>query len=135
MPSVTAIREAIANQLKLITSLNVYAKVADSVIPPAAYVGQPEIVEYDQTFRATNLRFQIPVKIVTGSVQEDAAQDLLDSYVAYEGASSVPLAIALDASLSGTVQTSRVVSARNYGVYEIGGVPYLGVEFLIEVIA
>ena len=135
MPSVTAIREAIATQLQLITALNVYSKIADSVMVPAVYVGQPEVVNYDQTFRASNFRFQIPVKVVTGNVQEDQAQELLDTFVSYEGANSVPLAIGLDFSLGGSVQSSRVVEARNYGVYEIGGVSYLGVEFLIEVIA
>lgn len=135
MPSITAIREAIATQLRLITALNVYSKIADSVMVPAAYVGQPEVVNYDQTFRAANFRFQIPVKVVTGNIQEDQAQELLDTFVSYEGANSVPLAIGLDINLSGTVQSSRVIEARNYGVYEIGGVSLLGVEFLIEVIA
>lgn len=135
MPTITSIRGAIATKLQAITTLNVYDAIADSVMTPAAYVGQPETVEYDQTFRATNFKLQIPVKIVAGNVQEDIAQDLLDGFVAYGGASSVPSTIHADPTLNGTVQTCRCVQARNYGVYEIGGVSYLGVEFLIEVIA
>lgn len=135
MATVTQIRQAIATQLSLVTTLNVYAAVVDSAIAPAAIVGTPANIEYDYTFRSANFKMQIPIRLIAARVQEDYAQELLDSYVSYEGASSIPLAMGLDPLLSGTVQTSRVVEARNYGVYEIEGISYLGVEFMLEVIA
>lgn len=135
MPNIKSIRDGIASLVDNIAVLNVYSALADSVMVPAAYVGQPEIVEYDYTFRVGNFRCQIPVKVVAGAVQEDEAQHLLDSFVSYDGANSFPAVINTDPTLNGSAQTCRVIQARNYGVYEIGGVSYLGVEFLLEVIA
>jgi hypothetical protein len=135
MASVTVIRDAIAAQLALITTLNVYSAVSDSVMVPAAIVGIPQSIEYDYTFRSANLKMMIPVRVLAARIQEDYAQELLDAYISYEGASSIPLSLGLDTQLSATVQTSRVTEARNYGVYEVEGISYLGVEFMLEVIA
>jgi hypothetical protein len=135
MASVTAIRDAIAAQLSLITTLNVYSAVSDSVMVPAAIVGIPQSIEYDYTFRSANFKMMIPIRVLAARIQEDYAQELLDAYISYEGASSIPLSLGLDTQLSATVQTSRVTEARNYGVYEVEGISYLGVEFMLEVIA
>ena len=40
-----------------------------------------------------------------------------------------------DITLGGVAQSVRVVEADNYGVYTINNIDYLGVEFMIEVIA
>lgn len=135
MATITQIRQAIATQLALVTTLNVYSSVVDSVMAPAAIVGTPTTIEYDYTFRSANFKMQIPIRLIAARVQEDYAQELLDAMVSYEGASSVPLAMSLDPQLSATAQTSRIVEARNYGVYEVEGISYLGVEFMLEVIA
>jgi hypothetical protein len=37
--------------------------------------------------------------------------------------------------LNGQAQSVRVTSASNYGVYNINNIDYLGVEFIVEVIA
>jgi hypothetical protein len=134
MATITQVRDAIAARLQTITSLNVYATVADSVMVPAAIVGTPATIEYDYTFSAANLRLTIPVRILAARVQEDFAQDTLDAYISYSGASSIPAAFATDPMLNNTALTSRITEARNYGVYEVEGIPYLGVEFVLEVI-
>ncbi len=40
-----------------------------------------------------------------------------------------------DTTLNGQAQSVRVTSASNYGVYNINNIDYLGVEFIVEVIA
>ena len=40
-----------------------------------------------------------------------------------------------DGTLAGVAHTSRVIEVRDIGVYEVGGIAYLGADILVEVIA
>lgn len=135
MASIQSIRDGIATRLATIGGLNVYGDVPDSMMVPAAVVGMPTSVVYDFTFRTAVSRITIPLRIYAGPVLEGEAQALLDGYVSADGASSVRAAIDGDSRLGNVAQTSRLVSAQAYGVYEVGGVSYLGVEFTMEVVA
>ena len=55
--------------------------------------------------------------------------------VASAGASSIKAQIESDTTLNSQAQSVRVTSAGNYGVYNINNIDYLGVEFIVEVIA
>lgn len=135
MANLSAIRTGIKNQLALITGLNVYDTIPDSMMVPCAIVGMPAVVEYDYAFRSAVIKTTIPVRLYAMPVLEDQAQQALDAYVATEGASSVRSAIDLDPSLGGVAHSTRVVSAQGYGAYDMGEVQYLGVEFSVEVVA
>ena len=63
------------------------------------------------------------------------SQETLDGFLVSSGANSVKAQIESDTTLNGEAQSVRVVSAGNYGVYEINNINYLGVEFIVEVIA
>jgi len=135
MSSIAAVRAGIGNQLDLISSLNVYDTIPDSIIVPCAIVGMPSTIEYDFAFRSPVAKMQIPVRVYTGPVLEQEAQTILDDYVSADGVSSVRAAIDLDPTLGAVAQTTRVLQAQGYGAYEMAGVQYLGVEFLLEVVA
>jgi hypothetical protein len=135
MASLTSIRTEIGNNLGNISSLSVYAYVPDFVEPPTAVVGVMDAIDYDATIQRGADKYEIPVYLYVSRVDAQDSQDTLDGYLASSGASSVKAQIESDTTLNGQAQSVRVTSASNYGVYNINNIDYLGVEFIVEVIA
>ena len=135
MASLSSIRSGIATNLGDISSLTVFGYVPDSIEPPTAVVGVVDNIEYDSTMARGADTYNIPVFLYVSRVDAQDAQDTLDAYLASSGASSVKAKVESDITLGGVAQSVRVVEADNYGVYTINNIDYLGVEFMIEVIA
>lgn len=135
MANLTNIRNEIKNNLANISTLSVYGYVPDFVEPPTAVVGVMETINYDASMQRGADRYEIPVFLYVSRVDAQDSQETLDGYLASSGATSVKAQIESDTTLNGEAQSVRVVSASNYGVYEINNVAYLGVEFIVEVIA
>jgi hypothetical protein len=114
--------------------LNVYDTIPDHVTVPAAIIGMPSRIQYDVAFRNPVARIEIPIRVISGRVLEAEAQDRLDDYVSADGALSLRAAIDADPTLGGVANSTRATEARDYGVYTVGDVPYLGVELICEVI-
>lgn len=135
MASIKAIRDGLKTRLATITGLYTHDTIPDDVYPPAAIVGFPTTVSYDLVMRSPVARYTFPVRLVAGRVMEGQGQDAIDDYCSPDGASSVRAAIDADPTLGGVAHSTRVVQARDFGVYEVAGVGYIGGEFEIEVIA
>ena len=135
MANLTNIRNEIKNNLANISTVSVYGYVPDMVEPPTAVVGVMETINYDASMQRGADRYEIPVFLYVSRVDAQDSQETLDGYLASSGATSVKAQIESDTTLNGEAQSVRVVSASNYGVYEINNVAYLGVEFIVEVIA
>jgi hypothetical protein len=115
--------------------LYVHDTIPDNVYVPAAIVGMPSSVRYDFSFRTPVSRYLFPIRVIAGRVMENQGQDLIDDLASPDGALSVRAAIDGDPGLGGAAHSTRVTEARDFGVYEVAGVPYIGCEFEIEVIA
>jgi hypothetical protein len=135
MANLTNIRNEIKNNLANISTLSVYGYVPDMVEPPTAVVGVMETINYDASMQRGADRYEIPVFLYVSRVDAQDSQETLDGYLASSGATSVKAQVESDTTLNGEAQSVRVVSASNYGVYEINNIAYLGVEFIVEVIA
>lgn len=135
MASLTNIRTELKNNLTNITSLSVYAYVPDMIEPPTAIVGVMDAIDYDASMQRGADKYEIPIYLYVSRVDAQDSQDTLDGYLASSGASSIKAQVESDSSLNGAAQSVRVVSASNYGVYTINNIDYLGVEFIVEVIA
>lgn len=135
MASLSSIRDGIKTNLANISSLIVFGYVPDSIEPPTAVVGVVDNIEYDSTMARGADTYNIPVFLYVSRVDAEDSQDTLDAYLASTGASSVKAQVESDITLGGQAQSVRVVEADNYGVYTINNIDYLGVEFMIEVIA
>lgn len=135
MANLTNIRNEIGNNLANITSLSVFKFVPDSVEPPTAVVGVMDTITYDDTMARGSDRYSVPVYLYVSRVDAQDSQETLDGFLVSSGANSVKAQIESDTTLNGEAQSVRVVSAGNYGVYEINNINYLGVEFIVEVIA
>tara|TARA_R100001460_G_scaffold24786_1_gene49768 strand:+ start:8659 stop:9066 length:408 start_codon:yes stop_codon:yes gene_type:complete len=135
MANLTNIRNEIKNNLANITSLSVFGFVPDSVEPPTAVVGVMDSIDYDASMQRGADRYEIPVYVYVGRVDAQDSQETLDGFLASSGASSIKAQIESDTTLNSQAQSVRVTSAGNYGVYNINNIDYLGVEFIVEVIA
>lgn len=130
---IAAVRDGIRTRLATISGLHALDRWPDNVIPPTAIVA-PERVLFDNTMGRGGDNATFVVRVLVGRVEDAAAQDLLDTYLAGSGSASVKTAIEADATLGAAADTCRVSEARGYGFYEHNGVKYLGCEFVIQVI-
>lgn len=134
MASLATIRDGLKTRLATIAGLQVYDTMPDTANPPCAIVGVPARIAYDFVMRSAVARYEIPVRVFAGRVVEAETQDRLDGYISPDGATSLRAAIDGDSTLNGAAHSTRVTEARDYGVYTLGDVQYIGVEIVCEVI-
>lgn len=135
MASIKALRDGIKTRLAAVTGIYTHDTIPDDVYPPAAIVGFPTAVRYDFAMRTAVSRYTFPVRVIAGRTTERESQDKIDDLCSPDGALSIRAAVDADPTLGGVAHSSRVVEARDFGVYEVAGVSYIGGEFEIEVIA
>jgi len=125
------VRDGLKTRLQTISGLRAYDLIPDTVTPPAAVVGQ-----LDFTFDIDNARgldqAQVDVLVIVQRFSERSGQDLLDTYLAGSGASSIKAAIEGDRTLGGAVNTLRVTAAEA-GTYESQGVEFLSYRYRITI--
>lgn len=135
MASIKTLRDGIKTRLATVSGIYCHDTIPDDVYPPAAIVGMPSTLRYDFAFRSAVTKISFPIRLVVGRYTESESQDKLDDLCSADGASSIRNAIDTDPTLGGVAQSSRLVEARDFGVYTVAGVEYIGCEIEIEVIA
>lgn len=135
MANLKDIRDGLETRLATIAGLRAHDTIPDQINVPCAIVGAPETIQYDHTMGRGTDRYTIPVRVYAGRASERAGQDKIDGYLAGSGANSIKAAIEADRTLGGVAHSTRVTEARGYGTYPIAGVEYLGVEFVVDIIA
>lgn len=134
MATIPQLRDALEAALLTVPGLRASSVVLDSISPPIAVVGPPGIA-YDMAMAQGASRYTFPIRVYASRASEKAGQDRLDAYLSPTGTGSVKAAIEADPSLGGAAMTVRVTQAQGYGVYEVAGIPYIGAEFTVDVIA
>ena len=136
MALLTSIRDGLKTNLETISGLTAYEYVPDFIEPPIALVAPINSLNYDSTMARGADTYEIPVIVYISRVDAQLSQDTVDGYLASSGATSVKAAIESDPTLGGAAMSVRVVSATDYGEYEVTqGTSFLGVTFNVEVIA
>lgn len=135
MASIKALRDGLKTRLATISGIYTHDTIPDDIYPPAAVVGFPSSVRYDFTMRTPVAKYAFPIRVIAGRTVESESQDKIDDLVSPDGALSIRAAIDADPTLGGVAHSTRVVEARDFGVYEVAGVSYIGGEFEVEVIA
>ena len=136
MALLTSIRDGLKTNLETISGLTAYEYVPDWIEPPIALVAPINSLNYDSTMARGADTYEIPVIVYISRVDAQLSQDTVDGYLASTGATSVKAAIESDSTLGGAAMSVRVVSATDYGEYEVTqGTSFLGVTFNVEVIA
>lgn len=134
MAQLSAIRTGLSNNIDNIAGLIVHKTIPDQIVTPCAVIGTPD-VEFDTTMARGADKLLIPVRVYASRASDRSGQEKIDEYLASSGATSIKAAIESDVTLGGAAHTLRVRSASGFGVYNIAGSDYLGVEFTVEVIA
>lgn len=125
--------EEIAVALRTIPRLagkRTYGYPPDSVEPPAAIVGYPEI-DFDQTYGRGMDRWTVPVHVVVSRVDDRAGRRLIGPYISGSGVSSVKAAI--DGGTY-TACDEATPSEASVKVVTVGGDEYLAAEFAVDVV-
>ena len=136
MALLTSIRDGLKTNLETISGLTAYEYVPDWIEPPIALVAPINSLNYDSTMARGADTYDIPVIVYISRVDAQLSQDTVDGYLASTGATSVKAAIESDPTLGGAAMSVRVISATDYGEYEVTqGTSFLGVTFNVEVIA
>jgi hypothetical protein len=133
--NIASIRAGLKTRLATITGLRCYEIIPDQFSPPAAIVGMPTSINFDFTYQRATDRLTYPVRLLVAKATDRSAQERLEQYLDGSGSLSVKAAIEGDPSLGGAANVTRVLSAQGLGVYDMGGVSYLGCDFTVEVIA
>ena len=135
MATFSSIRDGLKTRLATISGVTVYDTVPDFLDPPAIIIAPFNTLSFDTTMARGADTYDIPIVLYIQRVDAASAQDSLDAFLASSGGSSVKAAIQGDPTLGGAAMSARVVSATDYGEYEVSqGTVYLGVTFNIEVI-
>jgi hypothetical protein len=107
----------------------VFAYPAPNVVPPAAFVGWPDDIDYTATMgRAVTLT--LPVLVVVGKADIRSARDTITAYLSSSGPGSVPAA--LDGGSYVACDSVRVMKAHVDPV-SIAGIEYLAALLDVEI--
>lgn len=126
------IREAVALALKCIGKLTAHARYPAVINSPAAVVVRRETT-YDPTFDV-GADHTLAVRIFVSFANLPGAQDQMDDYCAPAGERSIRAAIDVDPTLGGVVDACRVSTAEDERITTYGGIDYLTVDLVLEVI-
>lgn len=131
MASLTTIREAMQARLQTISGLRVHAIVPDSIETPAAIVvpAPGTFINFDTSFGTDDVF--LTIQLIVSRSSDRAGQELLDSFLAGSGNTSIRTAV--NGSLGGSAHFATVTDARNYGPVKFNEIEYYGCEIFVTV--
>lgn len=132
----STVRTNLKTALTAISGLRVFDYVPDSTNIPTnnafAIVGQLSM-NYDYTLNRGFDSASCQIIVVVGRMSEKDGQARLDGLLASSGSTSIKAAVEADKTLSGAVQTLRVVSA-SPGTITSANIDYLSYQYSVELI-
>jgi hypothetical protein len=132
----STVRTNLKTALSTISGMRVFDYVPDSTNIPTnnafAIVGQLNM-NYDFTLNRGFDSATCQIIVVVGRMSEKDGQSRLDGLLASSGSTSIKTAIEADKTLSGAVQTLRVVSA-SPGTITSANIDYLSYQYSVELI-
>lgn len=132
MADITALRNAIANNIMTISGLRASGTLPDLPNPPIAVVSI-DTVDYHRAFSGGLTQYNFTVTLIVGRVSERTSQNSLDAYCSPTGPKSVKVAIESDRTLNGLAYDLIVSSLKSYGSMNINENLYLAAEFDLTV--
>lgn len=107
-----------------------YSYPAPGIVPPAAFVGWPDQINYDLGMARGGWTLNIPLLVAVGRADLRSARDAVGAYLAGSGPSSVRAA--LSGGPYGAFDTALVTAARIEPV-SVAGTEYLAAIFDVAV--
>jgi hypothetical protein len=132
--TVSQIKTGLAANLATVSGLRAYAYQPDNVNTPFAWP-LLDSIQYNGAMGGGLITHQFTISVVVGRSAERTAQNLLDGYLSYKGATSIRQALESDRTLGGVVQDLIVESANNISTLEANDATYLAIDFVVTVYA
>lgn len=134
MTTLQALRDGLKARLDTIAGLRVYDTAPGQVEPPCAVIWVDQVV-YATTMGGRSHEVILAVLLLVSAAVERVAQDALDGYMSFDGASSIYAAVEADPDLGGLVDACQVIAVPEgqAGLVEYGGVQYQGARFNVGV--
>jgi hypothetical protein len=117
--------------LETIDGLRVFPYWADKITPPAAIVGFPESLDFDETMGRGLDRMDIPVIVLVARRDGRSTRGRLTRYVAGSGDESVKAAVE---GYAATAYQSARVERVEFGAATVAGIEHLSATFSVDVI-
>ncbi len=131
MATLSAVRDALKARLANISGLRVYDTWPDTVNPPCIIVKALR-GDAHTTFSGRG-SFFFDLLLVVQIANLERAQDAIDAYLDYSGASSVIATLEADATLGSVVEGLLVNGWEDYDAIEIGDIQYMSARLPVEV--
>jgi hypothetical protein len=135
MATLAAIMDGLETRLATVSGLRTYEYPPDNLSPPAAFVNLPTAINFDLAGARAADNYEFIVRVLVAKVSDRAARTKLAGYLNPTGSTSIKSVIEADNILGGAADSVWVRSAENVGIFTVGGVEYLGCDFIVEVIA
>lgn len=132
--SITAIRDGLATNMRLVPGLRAAPELIDNPNPPVAVVALSQ-VEYDRAYQRGLVEYQFIITVIVARSAEREAQRRLDAYSYDSGEQSIKAAIESDKTLGGAAYDCRVERMTNISSIQLGDATYLVAEFFVTVLA
>lgn len=129
--NLAAVMDQIGDALDTIAGLNIHRYPADAISPPAALVGYPETINFDETYQRGADTMVLPVLVVVAPKPARAARTRLAAYCDGTGAKSVKQVI--ESYSSYTALGSVRVQTADFDVVTIAGTDYPAALFTLDI--
>lgn len=134
MADITAMRQALANNLGNVSGLRTSPEIPDNPTPPIGVINL-DTIDYDGAFNGGLTTYNFVVTVIVGRAAERTMQRKLDGYCAPTGSQSVKVAIESERTLGGEAYDLRVERSNVVGSITINDQIYLAAEFTVTVFA
>jgi len=129
----TAVRAGLAANAATIAGLRTFDYVPDKAAPPTFFVGEVNGT-FDSAFGRGLDELAVTCRLLVAYADDRAGQRKLDGYLVGSGALSIKAALESAPTLGGACHDLRVTNWSGYGIYEMNGQQYYGVELGVTVI-
>lgn len=134
-PTVRQVMEALAVRLRTIPQLRVSAHHPDTINPPHAIVGVPNIPNYREAMGRGAFQISPTVNVLVGAAVDYAGQYNLADYADTSGELSVVQAIEGDRQLGGLVSDCIVQGFRFEGLVNVNDIQVISGIWALRVVA
>jgi hypothetical protein len=134
MADITAMRQALANNLGNVSGLRTSPEIPDNPSPPIGIINL-DTIDYDGAFNGGLTTYNFVVTVIVGRAAERTMQRKLDGYCQPTGSQSVKVAIESERTLGGEAYDLRVERSNVVGSITINDQIYLAAEFTVTVFA
>ncbi len=128
------VMDQVAERLRTISGLHVFAWPPGQVVPPAAIVSYPDGITFDAAYRRGKDKMALPVVVVVGRVVDRVARDQIGAYCAGSGPRSVKQVLedGVGAGAYTAFDTLRVTGV-DFDTVTIAGVDYMAALFTLDI--